>query len=73
MPAAHNIQHWAWESFGYAFDRWWEGLPAGDPLHDADYYPDQLDAFFAAHPDGWPPHPDTPKDLHEYVNERVED
>jgi hypothetical protein len=29
-------------------------LPADDPLHDEDYYPDQLDAFFAAHPDGWP-------------------
>jgi len=49
-----NIVDLAWASFGAAFDRWRESLPAGDPLHDADYYPDQLDAFFAAHPDGWP-------------------
>ena len=49
-----NIVELAWASFGAAFDRWWDSLPLDDPLCEADYYPDQLDAFFAAHPDGWP-------------------
>jgi hypothetical protein len=38
-------------------------LPEDSDLHYADPYPDQYDAFFAAHPDGWPLHPDTPKEL----------
>lgn len=58
-----DVAHWAWEAFGLAFDRWRDALPEDSDLRDADYYPDQLDAFFASHPDGWPLHPDTPKEL----------
>jgi hypothetical protein len=58
-----DVAHWAWEAWGYAFAKWVDELPEDSDLHYADPYPDQYDAFFAAHPDGWPLHPDTPKEL----------
>lgn len=57
-----DVAHWAWEAFGHAFDAWEDGLPSDDPIHDLDYL-ERLDVFFAAHPNGWPLHPDTPKEL----------
>lgn len=53
-----DIVHWAWESWGHAFDKWKASLPDDHDMHYADPYPEQYDAFFAAHPDGWPLHPD---------------
>jgi hypothetical protein len=60
--AVNEIEHWAWEAFGHAFDAWLAALPEE---HDAQFaeYLEQIEMFFAAHPDGWPLHPDDPADL----------
>lgn len=67
-----EIAHWAWEAWGRAFDRWRQSLPEDSDLHYADPYPEQYDAFFAAHPDGWPLHPDTPAHVREHLSNQLE-
>ena len=63
-----DVVHWAWEAWGYAFDKWKASLPDDHDLHYVDPYPEQYDAFFAAHPDGWPLHPDTPAHMREHLS-----
>lgn len=46
----------AWAAFEIAFRKWKDSLPNDSELLDADLWPDQLEAFFAAHPDGWQSH-----------------
>jgi hypothetical protein len=58
----NEIEHWAWESFSHALDGWVSALPPDSEVHYLDML-ERMDAFFAAHPDGWPVHPDTPADL----------
>ena len=57
---AYDVQHWAWAAFGRSFDAWLARLPTKHDAHHADYL-DQIDMFFAAHPDGWDRHPDDPQ------------
>ena len=57
--ATNEIEHWAWESYGHALNKWLQSLPADDEAHEMDAY-EQGNAFFAAHPEGWPLHPDDP-------------
>lgn len=68
MPTGEEIAHWAWEAWGYAFEKWKDSLPDDSDLLLGDPYPDQYDAFFVAHPEGWPLHPDTPKNVLTYLN-----
>lgn len=49
-----SIADQAWESFGLAYDAWRESLTENDDAYYFDAYgTDSLNAFFAAHPDGW--------------------
>ncbi len=56
----YDVQHWAWASYGHALDAWKLTLPEDHPVFDMDDA-DQCTAFLAAHPDGWPRHPDDPQ------------
>lgn len=61
--AVNEFEHWAWEAYGYALDQWLTALPEAHDVHDMGEF-DRGMAFFAAHPDGWDEHPDTPLGLY---------